>query len=369
MQKLTSVLLVLALLLIGCSASASTPASVEPRTRELSIDLGDGFTTQAQFTYPAQGNGPWPTVILLHGSGPYDMDVTYATYIGAKPLSANFKLLAQRLGAQGIAVLRFHKRGVIQYGKYDQQQVMKATTNQLILDTAAVVKATRALPEVDGARLYLYGWSQGAQVATHAAAADKALAGVILQGAPTSGWGPILRYQHITLAMPLLKSKVDKDGDGKLALQEWFGVPAGPASLMGTFYVWAPDSTLFAPKFRAGIDKNDDKLIDLEGELRPAIEELIQNPAALAAHEPARSIAEVLPELGRPALLLHGDRDGWVPVTDGEKIAAAAPDRTTFKRFSELGHALSPTADPAQDSFGVMEDAAIQAVIDWVKAR
>ena len=37
--------------------------------RNMVIDLGDGVKTEAQLTLPAVGNGPFPGVLLIHGSG------------------------------------------------------------------------------------------------------------------------------------------------------------------------------------------------------------------------------------------------------------------------------------------------------------
>ena len=36
--------------------------------RNLMIDLGNGVKTNAQLTYPAVGKGPFPGVLLIHGS-------------------------------------------------------------------------------------------------------------------------------------------------------------------------------------------------------------------------------------------------------------------------------------------------------------
>ena len=44
--------------------------------RNMVIDLGDGIKTNAQLTIPAVGNGPFPGVLLIHGSGPVDMNET-----------------------------------------------------------------------------------------------------------------------------------------------------------------------------------------------------------------------------------------------------------------------------------------------------
>ena len=48
--------------------------------RNMVIDLGNGVKTNAQLTIPAVGNGPFPGVLLIHGSGATDMNET-AGYI------------------------------------------------------------------------------------------------------------------------------------------------------------------------------------------------------------------------------------------------------------------------------------------------
>jgi uncharacterized protein len=45
--------------------------------RDLVIDLGNGVKTNAQLTIPAVGNGPFPGVLPIHGSGATDMKITF----------------------------------------------------------------------------------------------------------------------------------------------------------------------------------------------------------------------------------------------------------------------------------------------------
>jgi len=40
----------------------------DKKFRNLVIDLGNGLKTNAQLTYPAVGRGPFPGVLLIHGS-------------------------------------------------------------------------------------------------------------------------------------------------------------------------------------------------------------------------------------------------------------------------------------------------------------
>jgi fermentation-respiration switch protein FrsA (DUF1100 family) len=46
--------------------------------RNLVIDLGNGVKVKAQLTFPAIGKGPFPAVLLIHGSGAQDMNETVA---------------------------------------------------------------------------------------------------------------------------------------------------------------------------------------------------------------------------------------------------------------------------------------------------
>jgi len=109
-------LLLIAILALSCLSTTSifkqqNQALAQPyvqtiKYRNLVIDLGNGVKVKAQLTFPATGKGPFPAVLLIHGSGAQDMNET---------LTKNAKLfwqIAQYLSERGFAVLRFDKRGV-----------------------------------------------------------------------------------------------------------------------------------------------------------------------------------------------------------------------------------------------------------------
>src|SRR5215218_8130343 len=48
------------------------------KSRNLVIDLGNGIQTNAQLTLPAIGKGPFPSVLLIAGSGAQDMNYSLA---------------------------------------------------------------------------------------------------------------------------------------------------------------------------------------------------------------------------------------------------------------------------------------------------
>ena len=100
------------------------------------IDLGNGVKTNAQLTYPAVGKGPFPGVLLIHGSGANDKNETlgFVYKDGPKPPTL-FWQIAQHLSERGFAVLRYDKRGVgANYTILDTNVWGNATTDDLIHD-------------------------------------------------------------------------------------------------------------------------------------------------------------------------------------------------------------------------------------------
>ncbi len=335
------------------------------RYRNLLIHLGVSFGSKGQLTFPATGDGPWPTVILFSGTGPADMDASYDPGNG-QPTSTNFKRIAEALGEAGIAVLRFNKRGVLGSGDYQVEQLQQTIVNQRILDAEAVIATAKIQPEVDHTQIFLYGWSEGAIVATYSAQNHPDLAGLILQAPLNLSLEEALIYQHLNIGLPYLQEVIDQDQDGKLSEIEVATIPAGPVWFLGLFSVRTSFLAALLP-IQPVLDLDNDGLVDIQTELRPFVEGLIPLLSRFyAGVTPSQSIAELVPALAMPLLVLHGERDGWIPIRAAEEIAVAAPDKVTFIRYPTLGHALSPTERLAEDSFFEMANAPIQDMIDWI---
>ena len=100
------------------------------------IDLGNGVKTNAQLTIPAVGKGPFPGVLLIHGSGAFDKNETlgFVHKNGPKPATPLWQI-AQYLSERGFAVLRYDKRGVGANFTIDQNVWGNATINDLIQDS------------------------------------------------------------------------------------------------------------------------------------------------------------------------------------------------------------------------------------------
>ena len=125
-----------------------------------------------------KGAGPFPAVVLVHGSGPNDQDES----IGAdKP----FKDLASGLASHGIVVFRYTKR-TLKYGSGSSEDPAKLTVDdETISDARAALTLLAKQSEIDPARIFLLGHSLGGYLAPRIATGDSQIAGIIMMAANT----------------------------------------------------------------------------------------------------------------------------------------------------------------------------------------
>src|SRR5271170_43887 len=107
------------------------------------------ITLAGTLTLP-QGDGPFPAAVLIAGSGPQDRDGTIANH---KPLL----VLADYLTRNGIAVLRYDKRGVGQ----STGSTEAATTMDLAGDALCAIKYLKSHKEIDPAKIGLIARAGG----------------------------------------------------------------------------------------------------------------------------------------------------------------------------------------------------------------
>jgi len=134
--------------------------------RIVSLEV-DGINIVGQLYLPS-GRSAHPAVCICHGI-PADV---------VDPSDGGYPLLAERLCEQGLAVLIFNFRGAgVSGGNLD---ILGWTR-----DLKAAIDYLYSLPEVDGTRLSIVGFSGGAAVSIYVAAHDRRVSSVASCACPT----------------------------------------------------------------------------------------------------------------------------------------------------------------------------------------
>jgi dienelactone hydrolase len=255
--------------------------------KERDVTVGDGeWKLPGTLSVPV-GAGPFPAVVLVHGSGPNDRDETVG---GAKV----FKDLAEGLASRGVVVLRYEKR-TLQYRARIAAIAKFTVQEETVEDAVKAIALLRSQAEVNGSRVFAIGHSLGAYVAPRIAEQDGKLAGIVLLAGNVRPLEDLLveqmTYMGITgrqldnaKALQANVKKLEPGDEDKPALG---GLPAS---------YW----------------------VDLKG----------YDPAAAAK------------KLGIPMLILQGERDYQATMTDFAlwKTAVGSAKGVVMKSYPSLNH-------------------------------
>lgn len=173
--------------------------------KEEEVTIGEGaFALPGTLTLPTTaGEGPFPVIVLVHGSGTNNRDEA----IGS---SKSFRDLAVGLAAQGIAVLRYDKVTYEHTFKIaaDPKLTLKRET---VDDALTAVRFLKGRKDVDASRIFVAGHSQGGFAMPLIVDADKdrAIKGTILLSGPSGKFADILVEQQQELIKRLKGLGVD----------------------------------------------------------------------------------------------------------------------------------------------------------------
>jgi uncharacterized protein len=175
LKILRIIIAIFSISLLFCIAVTAVHAQSDLQTtkhRDIVIDLGNGLKTNARLNLPATGDGPFPGVLLILGSGANDMNET-AGYIHIDnktgsivyPPSRTLFEIAQYLTERGFAVLQYDKRGVgANLTILDSNVWVNVTFNQLKEDAEKALAVLAQRPEVDANKITLVGHSEGTMI-------------------------------------------------------------------------------------------------------------------------------------------------------------------------------------------------------------
>lgn len=290
------------------ASSASTyqkPTYDNPATyTEQEITVGQGiYALPGTLTLPV-GEGPFPAVVLVHGSGTHDRNSTIG---GAKP----FRDLAVGLASQGIAVLRYDKITYEHTFKISMQPKF-TLKNESVDDALLAVQLLADNPHIESSQIFVAAHSQGGFAMPLMIENDKNhnIAGTILLSAPSSKFTSVLVEQQGELIKRVKQLGLDATPYEQQAAQ-WTAIT----------------SIVDDPKY--SVDN-----IPNQFPLQPAywwFEQKNYVPSELAK------------EQSGPLLILQGENDWQVTTKQFEGWKEALKDRkdTEFKSYPKVTHLLS----------------------------
>ncbi len=249
-------------------------------------------------TIPKNGSAPFPAAVIISGSGSQDRDGSTINNI--------YRLVAERLSANGVAVLRADDRGA---GASTPTKTT-ASYRDLVNDTRAALDYLTTRGEIDKKRLALVGHSEGAETAAIIAAEDARVAAVALLA------GASRPVDRVVVEQTIFNNALQRAVDPSDRTQD----PAIARRIIELF-----DKAKADPK---GAGADADKLAWFREH---------------AASDPSQTIKRV----HVPVLILNGERDALVLPYHALELARALGDagnkRVTLRIFPNLSHLFTPS--------------------------
>jgi uncharacterized protein len=323
-RSLTAAFQAAVLVLMACSARAATD-----ELRETPLEAS-GPLGPLRGTLLAPASQRAAVVLIIPGSGPTDRD-------GNSPLglrSATYRLLAEGLGARGIASVRIDKRGM--FGSASAVADGNAVTiDDYATDVRVWVAAIRQ--RTSAPCVWVLGHSEGGLVAIVAAQGQSSICGLVLIATAGRPIGEVLRAQ--------LASK------------------PGFAPLL-------EQASAVIDSLEAG------RRVDVSG-MRPALSSLFRPEVqGLLIDEFSYDPVRILAGYRAPVLVLQGERDIQVGSEDARLLKQAVP-AARLVLLPQVNHVLKIVASPdLKDNLAAYSDPSLplapgvlDSIAEFIKPR
>ncbi|MDQ0268402.1 alpha/beta hydrolase family protein [Cytobacillus purgationiresistens] len=266
-----------------------TPYEEEEKTyTEIEIDT-EGGKLKAALQLP-EGDGPYPLSVIIAGSGPTDKN---GNTIGAPGKNDSLKMLAESLAAEGIASIRYDKRGIGDNAKLEEKEE-DLRLEDFVTDAEALVEYARA--DSQFSTVSIIGHSEGSLIGMLASIKSKTDSFVSMAGPARSADAILLDQLQGQLPPELMK-------EAKEAIEQ----------------------------LRKG--KTVDQLSpELQALFRPSVQPYL---ISWFAYEPKT----VINDIDAPILIINGTYDLQVPHREAEMLKAAESTAELFI-IEEMNHIL-----------------------------
>ena len=302
-----------------------------------------GFPLNGILSMPHGDDEFYPAVVIVHGSGPIDMD---GNIFGNTP----YRDIAEFLAANGIAVIRYDKR-TLTHGEIMMQELGGNLTvwHESIDGAILAAEFLRTHPGIDENRVFMIGHSLGGMLAPRIQANGGNFNGLILMAASPRNLPEIFIEQ--TMA-----SIISAYDEGLISAEDMSDM------LFETEYL----EELFATFDDMGDEEAKETFIPALGTWAYYFREMSAHPFAYYAEN-----TDV------PVLVLQGDSDFQV-LADVDFVLIQelfeGHDDATFKLYEGLNHLFMPTlatsfvqhANEIVQSPGFVYTQVLQDIVDWI---
>ena len=304
-----------------------------------------------------QGEGPFPAVILISGSGAQDRDETIFEH---RP----FHVLADALTRRGIAVLRVDDRGV----GGSTGSVATSTSDEFAGDVMAGIAILKSRSDIDPHKIGLIGHSEGGIIAPIVAARSNDVAFIVLLAGTGLPGDEILFMQGRLISKVMGASEKDLDRQKELQKRLFDIVKT------------ERDTAKSGPAIRQAVKKLLSELTPEErkeaGDLEATTETQIKQLDTpwfrfFLSFDPRPTLEKVR----CPVLALNGEKDLQVPPKeDLAEIAKALKKggntRVTTMELPGLNHLFQTCKTGAVSEYSEIEETiapqALKVIGDWV---
>jgi alpha-beta hydrolase superfamily lysophospholipase len=379
--------------------------------RNLVIDLGNGVKTNAQLTYPdVVGNGNYPAVLLITGSGAEDMNETGGFIRIDKKTGEKiypptpFFQIAQYLSERGFAVLRYDKRGIgTNHTILDSNVWGNLTINDLVLDANKALAVLMNQPEVDVNKITVLGHSEGTVISPRLAIdnPDK-VNNIVLMGALAQNMSEIFYFQTVTLPISYAQKVLDKNHNGLLSVQEASKDVTFQRLIGGNIRLILTQNLPNGTRILNQKDNpNNDSYININTELKPALVEQAKSffspsrqmmgatttttasdkcmnlegcplySKSFLALEPNLNTVSKVPS-NTSILILNGENDTQTPVQGAlllqQKLTGINHPDHMLITYQNLGHEFYPSSQ-WQTQHGPIQPYVLSDLYAWLEAH
>lgn len=389
--------------------------------RNLILDLGNGVTTNAQLSYPAIGKGPFPGVLLIHGSGANDMNETGGLILvdkktGSKiyPEKQTFFQLAEYLSERGFAVLKYDKRGVEPNFTTVNNIWGNVTFNDLKQDAEKALSVLLEQPEVNASKkATLIGHSEGTMIAPRVAVdnSDK-VKNIVLMGPVANTLPELLYFQIVKNPLDYTEKVLNKNDSGMLAISEisndqiFENLVGGNLTHLLLYQTNGMDYLNKSPTEKLHLNNTtiSKNKISIENNLKPALIAAYNNvtfptdsallskcldvhygyfewnsglegcPKWMRSHSDVQSTLSMMGNVSSDigVLILQGENDTATPLEQGLQLQQRLmevnhPDHLLIT-YPDLGHSLSPSSNWISQS-GPLTKYVLKDIFEWLSSR